>query len=294
MFAQFFGSYLINRGIVTMAQLSEAFERKKTTRLRLGTIAMNEGVLTAAQVEEIHQTQMTTDRRFGDIAIEKGYLTKTKLEELLSGQPSDYLVLGQALADGGVLTNAALEDAIASYKKTNSLTDEDMASDKNDRLSKMISEFYHFENSGNAQFYTEYVTLLFRNLIRFTGDDFTPLETDMISRISCENSASQKIVGKAAYLTVIDTADAAFGAFAERFAGEEIADNEYRDSSVSEFLNLHNGLFIVNRSNDYGDEYQLTPPVIGKWNTLSFSSIAFSIAVAYSFGMVRFLITEAE
>lgn len=293
MFAQFFGSYLLNTRRVTPEQLSMAIEFKKSTRLKLGTIAMNEGLLNAEQVEQIHAAQASADKRFGDLAVEMGLLKPEQLSYLLKRQPADYLVIGQALVDINALTNAGLAEAVASYKKENSLTDLDLAEEKNDKLRQMVSEFYHFETSDNAKFYTEYVTLLFRNLTRFIGDDFMPLEAEIINRFACTRSVTQRITGEGNFLTTVDADEPAYLKLAERFAGEELGGSlEYADAIVGEFLNQHNGLFIVNLSNEFGEEYTLTPQTCYGSTVCEFPEIAFYIPVQFPFGKLNFIIAS--
>ena len=53
MFTQLFGNYLINKNIVTPAQLSEAIKVKNTTRLKLGVLAINAEYMNSTQVEEV-------------------------------------------------------------------------------------------------------------------------------------------------------------------------------------------------------------------------------------------------
>ena len=57
MFAQFFGGYLFNHKLCTAEDLTQAFEAKKHTRLRLGVLAINAGLMTAEQVEHVNITQ---------------------------------------------------------------------------------------------------------------------------------------------------------------------------------------------------------------------------------------------
>ena len=67
MFAQFFGGYLFNHKLCTAEDLTQAFEAKKHTRLRLGVLAINAGLMTAEQVEHVNITQQSVDKRFGDL-----------------------------------------------------------------------------------------------------------------------------------------------------------------------------------------------------------------------------------
>ena len=66
MFAQFFGSYLLNNKAVTPEQLSEAISKLKQARMKLGTLAMHQGLMTAAEVDEVCYLQSREDKRFGD------------------------------------------------------------------------------------------------------------------------------------------------------------------------------------------------------------------------------------
>lgn len=121
MFTQFFGSFLLNRKIVSPANLRVALEKKDTTRVKLGVLAINAGYMTAKQVDAVHKKQATVDKRIGDIAVDMGYLTEAQVEELLSSQKTGCLLLGQALVDMGCLTNEEFETVLNDYKKKTDL-----------------------------------------------------------------------------------------------------------------------------------------------------------------------------
>lgn len=142
MFAQFFGGYLFNHKLCTAEDLTQAFEAKKHTRLRLGVLAINAGLMTAEQVEHVNITQQSVDKRFGDLAVELGYVTADDVEKLLAQQPTDYLLLGQTLVNNGALTNAEFEKALKDYKTENQITD-DISDNQTETLHNLINEFYH-------------------------------------------------------------------------------------------------------------------------------------------------------
>ena len=153
MFAQFFGGYLFNHKLCTAEDLTQAFEAKKHTRLRLGVLAINAGLMTAEQVEHVNITQQSVDKRFGDLAVELGYVTADDVEKLLAQQPTDYLLLGQTLVNNGALTNAEFEKALKDYKAENQITD-DISDNQTETLHNLINEFYHFDNDENARICT--------------------------------------------------------------------------------------------------------------------------------------------
>ena len=79
--------------------------------------------------------------------------------------------------------------------------------------------------------------------------------------------------------------------FASRFSQEEYRDiDEYVTASVSEFMNLNNGIFCVNMSNTDRMELELTPQFIDKNKKLTKVRNAFCIPIKFTFGTVNFLI----
>lgn len=293
MFAQFFGGYLFNKKLVTAEDLTQAFEDKNNTRMRLGVLAINAGLMTAEQVEHVNVTQQSVDKRFGDLAVELGYVTEEQVNELLSQQPTEYLLLGQTLVNNGALTNAEFEKAINDYKQENELTDSDLSGYKSEKLTKLVSDFYHLEMADNARILTDYVTMLFKNIIRFIGSDFTPLEAFMVREFDAKYLIKQEITGDYNAITCIAADKDEYFEFAKKFAGDEFAiDNDFVNETVGEFLNVLNGLFAVNESNERGIEITMTPQDKVLNSVMNFEKPAFCIPVAFNFGEVDFLISN--
>ncbi len=296
MYTQFFGNYLLNNNYVTAGQLAQALEEKSQTRMKLGLLAINAGYMNATQVEKVHKSQATQDKRFGDIAIEMGFMTSEQVNELLSSQKTGYLLIGQALVDKNFMTNEEFEQALKEYKTAFGFTDSDAYNEKTESIEEIISEFYHFGSQANAKLLTDYVCLLFKNIIRFIGDDFTPFDSTVISNFKCRAISSQVIVGtdfKA--FTAIEASETTYAQFASRFAQEEISEvNEYAVACVGEFLNLHNGLFTVNMSNENNIELQLDPQIAEQNITLPLRFNAFCIPLVFPFGTVNIIISDSE
>ncbi|MBQ1432133.1 MAG: chemotaxis protein CheX [Ruminococcus sp.] len=292
MFAQFFGGYLLNKKMVTSEDLTQAFEDKKNTRMRLGVLAINAGLMTADQVEHVNITQQSVDKRFGDLAVELGYVTEDQVEALLAQQPTEYLLLGQTLVNNGVLTNAEFEKAIKDYKADNELTDSDLEGSKNESLSKLVTEFYHLEEAANARVLTDYVTMMFKNIIRFIDGDFTPLEAMVIREYDAEYFIRQDITGAYDAITCITADKDVYYEFAKRFAGDNFGDiSEIVNETVGEFLNVTNGLFAVNESNELGAELTMTPQEAIVGQHISFDKAAYCIPVVFGFGEVDFIVS---
>lgn len=290
MFTQFFGNYLLNQNLVSPEHLSDALQQQSKTRLKLGVLAINGGFLTADQVERAHREQQRTDMRIGDVMVGMGLLTPNQVDTLLKAQPSGHLLLGQTLVDKGYMTTSQFEAALSEYKRENSINDEDFKNIDDRAVRKLVDHFYSFDSNG-AIYMTSYVSLLFRNLVRFIGDDFTPMDAHAFcgAVLKC---IEQRISGGMSAITLIDADASAMIEFASRFAKENLtSDDEYTHACVSEFLNLNNGLFAVNVSNDSGLELKLEPQ--SYYDSLDIKSLsdACVIPVRFSFGEVDFIIS---
>lgn len=293
MFTRFFGNYLLQKQIISPEALAEALDIQQNTRLKLGVLAINAGYMTAEQVEKAHDQQQREDKRIGDVMVEMGFLTEEQVEELFKTQPAGYLLLGQALVDKGHMTNAQFEEALSAYKEENHISDSDFDDVNEEAAQKMIDKFYNFNSSKNAVYIAKYVSVLFKNLIRFIGGDFTPMAARNISDEDLKNVISQKINGKMNALTIISPeSDMTMAQFASRFSKEHLLKNdEYTQACVSEFLNLHNGLFVVNVSNNAGVELQLEPQSYDEHFDAADHENACVIPVFFSFGIVNFIIS---
>lgn len=257
MFSQLFGQYLWKKGLLSAEHLKEVLDLEKSTHVKIGVLAINSGFLTADQVQEIHSLQSLQDKRFGEIAIEKGYITQIQLEELLGQQKKGHLLLSQAILDKGYLTLESLEKALKDYKEESGITQEEI--EENDPA-KIVRKILAFPDSANKELYYDYYSLLVRNMVRFLDTQPT-FEVDSPSGTNTWY-AFQKISGPLEITTALSMDAQTLTKIAAKFSGEEIEDcNELAQASVAEFLNLHNGIFIVNMSNN-GVELSLQPQVI--------------------------------
>lgn len=292
MFTQFFGNYLLNSGLVSPEKLSEALGKLSETKLRLGVLAINAGIMTAAQVDKVHAEQQKVDKRIGEIMVDMGYATNEQIESLLKTQPSAHLLLGQTLVNDGVMTNTQFENALNSYKAKMGISDEELNSSDLGDFRPLIDKFYNFDNEDNSSYLNGYIVLLFKNLVRFIGSDFAPLNAEELYDKISRSCLGQEIHGGIKALTLIDADDDTLIEFASRFSGEHLVQNDdYTRDCINEFLNLHNGLFAVNVSNETGLEIELSPQIV--YDDINLATIKNShvIPVCFSFGTINFIIS---
>lgn len=249
MFAQFLGNYLVKKKLITEEQFAEASEQQKDVHMKLGVLAVNEEFMTPEQAQEVHDIQTRVDKRFGQIAIELDYLTEEQLDQLLNAQPKAHLVLAQVLIDKNFITLEKFSQAMQEYKKTYGLTDEEFVAIQSGNIELLINNVLNVRDYSDDDFLTEYISLFSKNVIRFIEGqislDIKPLPKDY----KAEWAVYQKIKGEFEMNTFIVTNEEVFLKVASKYAEEEIdTPGELAQASVGEFLNLQNGIFLVNMS----------------------------------------------
>ncbi|SCP95118.1 chemotaxis protein CheX [Anaerobium acetethylicum] len=295
MYTQFFGNYLLSKGLVTSEQMVEAIRYTKTVHLKLGMLAIHAGYMTSGEVEQVHILQTRISKPFGELAVAEGFLTPEQVTELLSAQKPGFLLLGQALIERGYISTNQFESVLSAYQSEFEITDNDFSEDQTHRIDTLIQDFYYSNRSENSAYYLNYITLLFNNLIRFIGEDFTPFKASAISAYPSNYCVSQVIKGSFSAYTAIDMDRDTFITFASRYAGENFSEfDEYVKASVEDFLNLHNGLFAVNMSNDHSIDLTLNPPIHENNCIIAPSAFLSCIPVSFSFGTINFLISNLE
>jgi hypothetical protein len=291
MYTQFFGNYLLSKGCVTQEQLFSAMQKQSNSRLKLGTLAIHSGYMTAAEVDHVVIEQTHADRKFGELAVEMGYLTDDQVVELLKNQSPDFLLLGQILVDDGVLTNSDLEQLITEYRSDNELIDLDMTVDSKDNVQKLLKKFFVTLEIAPSNLGVMYLELLFNNFVRFVGEDFTILGCEECDAFPSECCVTQGVDGPYAVRSYISMDETTAIEFASRYVGDHFTEyDEYVRASMEDFLNLHNGLFIVNVSNDSSLELTINAPEPVEDAILDFKNRTYCFSVMYSFGMVNYLL----
>lgn len=295
MFTQFFGNYLLNNGYITSSQLVNALSAQQDRYVKLGFLAIHSGYMTSRQVEEVHITQTHTNKKFGEIAVDKGYLTNDQVSELLESQKPDYLIFSQTLDNLGYLDTATFEKAFNSYREEHHLSIEDFTKSGNDKIINLLhSKFRFFEEFG-SDFPAKFLSLLYNNITRFIGKDFTPQPVKLLENFPSGHCTRQNITGASptAFFYVSDSETLI--KFASRYAQEEFENiDEYVTASVEDFINLHNGLFITTMSNEYSIELFLDPSTTEKSYEAKCDMTYYEIPVIFSFGQVNFVIEKQK
>ena len=204
MHTQFFGNFLLNKEIISPEQLIDLLKIHSTAHKKLGTLAIHSGYMSASEVEDVFITQTHYDKLFGELAIEMGYLTKEQVDELLTLQLPDYMLLGQTLIEQGVITHVELENLITEYQSVYEIYDLDLVEEQKHMVDKLLSNFYLPEDLPHAEYILSYLTLLFNNLVRFIGEDFTTLNIMTLEEVPTNYCISQEVDGSFSFLSAVD------------------------------------------------------------------------------------------
>lgn len=291
MFTQFFGNYLLAQGAITQDELFTAMKKLSTSHMRLGTLAINAGYMTASEVDQVFIEQTHTDKKFGEIAVEQGYMSDEQVTALLSVQNPDFLLLGQILVDDQIISNTDLEFYINDYRAQNEMIDLDLTQDNHDIVARLLKKFFVASEIPPSRFGVMYIELLFNNFVRFIGEDFTILSCSEIDAFPIEHCIKQSVIGNYSISSYISMDDVTAAAFASRYVGDEFLEyDEYVQASMEDFLNLHNGLFIVNISNDSSMDLEISTPDLMEGLIIDFSNRTYVFPVMYSFGTVNFIL----
>ncbi len=296
MFSQYYGNYLLNSNTITSEQLLDALQKKSETRMKLGVLAINAGYMTAGQVENVHKQQAIKNMRIGDLAVAMGYMTNEQVEELLSSQTPGYLLLGQTLVDLGYLTNEQFETSINAYKDKYSITDADMNNATASTSNSMAETLFSNINDGKLKkLCSTYISLLINDLVRFVGADFTVLSCDASDvPADVKYFSSQDITDNDVPIikTSIVSSSKSLLEFATRYAEEPVTEiDEYAYASFCDFINLQNGLYTVNLSNEEGLEYKLTPPIYNDTFDIGKIDKPICLKLMYPFGDIYYILS---
>lgn len=290
MYAQFFGNYLLSQGIVTKEQLIHAMQQKSSARIKIGTLAMHAGYMTASEVNRIIILQTHHDKHFGELAVSEGYLTEEQVADLLRAQSPDFLLLAQSLVDNGVISVEQLQNIMIDYQSENELEDFNYSIETQDTIEHLLENFFVLAERSLSEREIKFIQLLMNNLIRFIGDDYTLVSPSLCREYPTNYCVSQKIKGPFSMKTYIDMPEDVAIQFASRYVQDTFTEfDDYVRSSLEDFLNLHNGIFCVNMSNDESTELTLEPPMNEKNELLTFEQETYLLPIVYPFGTIHFI-----
>ena len=155
--------------------------------------------------------------------------------------------------------------------------------------SSCLKTFFSSTDAALSEKGHMFIELLFNDFIRFIGSDYTPLSVEEVTEASIACCVKQEIHGDYAINTYISMDLDTAISFATRYVHEQFHSyDEYVQASLEDFVNLQNGLFIVNVSNTSNTELTLGAPEHITVSPIQFSGRTLHIPVLYTFGTIDF------
>ena len=200
------------------------------------------------------------------------------------------MILGQILIKDGVFTYEQFETILIDYRSQSEFLEMELHRETQDDIKQLIDNFSILTETAIPDFGKSYIELLLNNFIRFIGDDFTTLPPSICEEFATEHCVSQSINGDYVINTYLSMDQDTSIIFAERYSGESYDEyDEYVAAALEDFINLHNGLFIVNASNDSSKELSLGILEPHNDTILNFKHAGFLFPIYYPFGLVYFI-----
>lgn len=163
-------------------------------------------------------------------------------------------------------------------------------------LEKLLenSNYYEFQSSMN-EFTKQYIQKLLLNIILYVDAEIRLGEIRFCDNYHLEHEASQEIVGVPSAYSALDGNAKVLTAFAESYSNLGIAEfDSLCREALLDFLNLNNGLFVVDLSEHNICELSLGVPKQSNDYILS-SDIQGKITiipVTFSYGTINFILLK--
>lgn len=170
--------------------------------------------------------------------------------------------------------------------------------DKLNKMNELLDETNFKEISkDSSDFVNAYIRKLILNLLSYVNDDFTIGDIELVNEYAAKRELSQEITGVPSAYSAIDSDEDALIHFADDYSKMGIKEYDaLAKESILDFLNLHNGLFVVELSKlnicelmlsapKQNGAFLMTSPVMGHITV---------IPVTFSYGTIKFLLCETE
>lgn len=274
----YFAQYLLNTGEITPKDLPTLLSVSAAAEPRLSILAMQDGLLTGAQAAEL--AALGAD--FADAAQEKKLLTAGQIAALKKSVPDESARFAEALFRQGRHDYRRMGDLLSAGRAAADPVREAVAHLGRDLLPDEVER------------YSDFVAIFLRSVIRFmdTPAVISTEVPDLNSEVRTF-AVSQRLMGDLALVTGLLAREDMFVEMARRYSHEEIhIVDEMAIDSLGEFLNVVNGLFIVDMARQ-DLEIDLGMPKVEE-NVLPTGNRQIALDVCTAFGTFALVIAADE
>ena len=297
MYNHSFSDYLLDHKYITSLQLVEGLrELRKHSKPSLPTAGIYTHEVVYSDIESIIEESERTGFSLVSLVKKRGLMSD---EAIISYKGHDFPVFisfADILIKKGFLTYKEFQDSLIAYESDTEIYQIELniplRANTDDSIDFMMSHL----NVSNHIVTRLYFRLFFNALYNNVCHDFTVLAPFRCDEFPADHLICQDVVHDGITRTIAtDMEEEALIHFAGKYAKEQFVDlNEYVYAAIEDFLNLHNGIFNVNLSNDYGLEATLSPPRRYVNELYAPEGETYLMAVVFSFGVLNVLITTPK
>lgn len=232
---RYFSQYLLNAGVLDAGNISDVMPKSAHAVPQLHILAMQQHLLSESQVEELS----TADDVVKTLE-EAKMLSDAQIESLKNTVPGRDARVAQTLLDEHIADLKTIERCFREY-------DNDELHPIKDAVKKIVSKYE--EMNPVADIYGEYTEMFVGALQRFMNTDAVVLTEATDLDFAGTRIVSQRMGGQLSLAVAVLAKNQMFLEMARRYSGEDLTElDELAEDSLAEFINVLNGLYIVNLS----------------------------------------------
>ena len=232
---RYFSQYLLNAGVLDAGNISDVMPKSAHAVPQLHILAMQQNLLSESQVEELS----TADDVVKTLE-EAKMLSDAQIGSLKNTVPGRDARVAQTLLDEHIADLKTIERCFREY-------DNDELHPIKDAVKKIVSKYE--EMNPVADIYGEYTEMFVGALQRFMNTDAVVLTEATDLDFAGTRIVSQSMGGQLSLAVAVLAKNQMFLEMARRYSGEDLTElDELAEDSLAEFINVLNGLYIVNLS----------------------------------------------
>ncbi len=232
---RYFSQYLLNAGVLDAGNISDVMPKSAHAVPQLHILAMQQHLLSESQVEELS----TADDVVKTLE-EAKMLSDAQIGSLKNTVPGRDARVAQTLLDEHIADLKTIERCFREY-------DNDELHPIKDAVKKIVSKYE--EMNPVADIYGEYTEMFVGALQRFMNTDAVVLTEATDLDFAGTRIVSQSMGGQLSLAVAVLAKNQMFLEMARRYSGEDLTElDELAEDSLAEFINVLNGLYIVNLS----------------------------------------------
>jgi len=276
---RYFSQYLLNSGVLEASNIGYIMPKAAHVVPQLYILAIEKGLLSESQIDELSCAE--------DLAKaldDKKFLSDDQVSSL-KNEPADRAAcMAQILFDEKIADFKTLNRCFREYN-------EDDVHPVVDAVQKIVSAHEDMNPVGDT--YGEFAEVFIGAMDRFMKTDAVVLTEPAEPVVEGSIIISQSMIGEISLAAGIMCSEDIFLEMSRRYSGEEITQvDDMAEDSLSEFMNVINGLYIVGLSGkDY--DMDLETPRIAKCVCPMASSLV-AIRIVTDFGSFVLYLAEDE